>query len=265
MSRSRNDLDVPLARRAARVFLALSVCWVMPGVAGVSDDLRGLIENKGPRLVVVLVDTSDSIREEEWKEYRRSLDRLLDAKRGIEPGDRIVLGRISGYTIANFHADYDEEIAKTDVPRKDRENLKQARGRIIERFESIRKEHKTRPATSTNIMEGFRIAADIFRRKKDGGPRWLVVLSDMVEESSEYNFKRERLTPEYLARIIERQKRERSLPGLKGVRIEIGGAGGQVDPAKAYEIRGFWLGYLKASEASVSEENYGRSGIGFLR
>ena len=68
----------------------------------------------------------------------------------------------------------------------------------------------------------------------------LVILSDMIEDSSEYNFEKENLKDKRIEEIIKREKTKNRMPDLKGAKIYViaAGAGGS---NKFFAIQNFWF------------------------
>ncbi len=104
----------------------------------------------------------------------------------------------------------------------------------------------------------MKIAEDIFNRDQKRKVRWLVIFSDMVEESKKYNFKTNPPTKSVAEKILEDHKNSGFLPSLKGVKVYVAGAGGGTN-YKA--IKDFWLRYFKETGAICDESTYGRSPI----
>jgi len=127
---------------------------------------------------------------------------------------------------------------------------------------------KALPAPRTDLLNAFQ-AAD---RRVFNGPmcrhfprKTLIVFSDMIEQSTRYNFATAELTPRRIQEIIEKERRERGLPNLKGIEVWIVGAtaavkGGMTEQ-RIYEIESFWRTYLRACGADL--KSYGPRLLGF--
>lgn len=130
---------------------------------------------------------------------------------------------------------------------------------------------KAKPAPSTDLMNAFQLAEQVFTSNECRGAKekTLLVFSDMLEQSKRYNFDSERLTDKRISEIIARERKDGHLPDLKGVRVWVAGAtasaGGsrRVNPEKIYQIRNFWLAYFKASGADLSKNHYAATLVDF--
>jgi hypothetical protein len=86
--------------------------------------------------------------------------------------------------------------------------------------------------------------------------RLLILLSDMVEESARYNFRKENLTPARITTLVEAERKAGHLPVLNGVQVWVSGAGGTV-PEKFVQIQNFWIQYFRAAGADLRKSRYG--------
>jgi len=207
------------------------------------------------RIVVVMLDVSGSIPARDWDIYTRTFEALLDSGGpAAEPGNRLVLGSISGQTLSTFIPDADTTFPNTGITLDDMEQAVKISHYLKQKFQELR--GLRRRAQSTNLFETLKIAEDLFKRDRQGKDRWLVLLSDMIEESRDYDFKS--APPADPDRIIEAQRSTGVLPSLQGVKVYVAGAGG----ASNYDIiKSFWLRYFKEAGASCDERSYGRSAI----
>lgn len=113
----------------------------------------------------------------------------------------------------------------------------------------------------TDIMSSLIVAQNVFKsQKRDNNV--LVIMSDMVEDSVNYSFPKEKLTDDRIAEIINNEKANGRLPDLSGVKVYVVAAGSK-DSNQFLQVRKFWLRYLKEAGAIINEENYGNSLIGF--
>lgn len=109
-------------------------------------------------------------------------------------------------------------------------------------------------AMHTDIMSSLNLAEKIFRTfQRDKSI--LVIFSDMIEDSSRYNFEREKLTDKRIEEIIREEKIKNRMPYLKDVEVYVVAAA-SIDPNKFFTIQKFWLRYFKECGADISKENY---------
>jgi hypothetical protein len=241
---------VSLAGRVG-TFLALAVLLPLAG-AGCQ---RG--ESETAKVVVVFMDVSASVRD--FDIYRAGWPKIIERLQG---GDRIVLARITDETFTRFRPVLDREIPAfnpfTDNKLQYEKRARQVRQEITEGLEKA----LTAPRSPrTDIMNSLVLAEKIFTadRRRRGV---LVLLSDMLEDSEEYNFERLRITDEFTRRVIEDKRRRGQLPNLGGATVYVAGASGRT-AGKAHEVQRFWLEYVKAANARLRPENYGPALVHF--
>jgi hypothetical protein len=115
-------------------------------------------------------------------------------------------------------------------------------------------------SSKTSIMDSLELAQRVFATYPNER-RVLVIFSDMVEESSYYDFTKENLTGSRIQAIIAAEKKEQRLPRLAGTHVYvIGAAAGFYSrmPAEAVRnIQNFWLAYFKVCGANLPVETYG--------
>lgn len=231
--------------------------------AGFGDSLRNFMSGPPPKLVVVLLDTTSSIPPEDWAMYRQTLDGLTNEdveKCWMKPGDRLVMAAISAETLSTFRPRLDLETAIADTPDDEEKEAARLRSGLVSTFDQLKASQAAAPAAMTNIIETIRAAQDVFQRENKRKDRYLIILSDMIEESKDINFRKTSLTADFTDKLIARQKAAHSFPDLRGIKIFVVGAGG--DPknsAKYPEVKEFWMKYL--TQAGAVDVSYGRTAI----
>jgi hypothetical protein len=228
------------------------------------------------KTVVVLCDLSESTRDLR-DVYVHSFKKVLSS---VGHGDVIVAAKITGASIAEPGIPIKEAFPEF-VPRDKMGNptdnpilVKNAKKEADERLEA-KKEELIRIANDflsargdshkrilhTDIMSSLHVAERVFKNYRRD-KFILVMLSDMIEDSSEYNFEKENLNDKRIEEIIRREKEKNKIPDLKGVKVYIvaAGAGGS---KKFFTIQNFWLRYLKECGANLSKENYGSALLSF--
>ena len=103
-------------------------------------------------------------------------------------------------------------------------------------------------------MNSLVLAEKIFAG--DRRRRVLILLSDMLEDSEEYNFERIHVTEEFARQVIEDNRRPGQLPDLGGATVYVAGASAR-SASKVHEVQRFWLEYSKAANARLIPQNYG--------
>lgn len=217
------------------------------------------------KAVFVLFDISDSTKKESIRQRYLEDFRLVLKK--VNPGDAIVADKISDQSIAKSTLPVKEEFKKLSFleggPLKEKKlRLKQAekKDEIITTTEKIILKQDSKVA-STDILSSLHVAERVFKGfKRD--KYILVIMSDMVEESKDYNFAKEILTEKRIKEIISIEKKKGRLPDLANVKVYITGATAE-NRDRFFAIQNFWLRYFKECGANLSKENYGNSLVNF--
>ncbi len=81
------------------------------------------------------------------------------------------------------------------------------------------------------------------------GKKSMVVLSDMMECSSELNFEKDELTADYVNRAIESLRAKGRIPNLRNVDVWIAGTYAS-STEKYFAVQGFWNRYLNETGAN---------------
>jgi hypothetical protein len=89
-----------------------------------------------------------------------------------------------------------------------------------------------------------------------------VLVSDMLEDSEEYNFERQQLNDGFIQRVIAEQKKKGRLPDLSGAKVYVAGASAK-SANTALEVQKFWIAYCKAANADLTSQNYGSALMNF--
>ncbi|MFQ5772519.1 MAG: hypothetical protein ACE5HX_18425 [bacterium] len=215
-------------------------------------------DEKSARVIVVFVDMSGSTDRVRRTVYREAFEKIYQ---NLQQGDRIVVGAITGRSYIDFKPVVDAEIPKKSIW----VNRIQFEQNLAKTRENIRKEvnqllSRKRGTPRTEILNSLNIAETIFHDEKR--EKVLVILSDMVQDSKEYNFDRLKVTDEYIANIIKHRKKQNLIPKLTNVKVYVAGA--SADNSKKFRsIEKFWTRYFSASGADFSTHRYGHSLIVF--
>jgi|YNPNPStandDraft_1061719.scaffolds.fasta_scaffold40250_2 hypothetical protein len=247
-----------LLRRVLLVLASLAVAVLPDGCS-----------QKAPSWVVfVLFDISGSTSAPEIRQrYFRDFQKILEAMQG---GGLLMCDVITENTLATsnpieaFFPAYNPLI---DNPLSHKKKLQKITEQMLVEAKKLILE--TPPAPMTDLMNSFQLASKIFNgeRCKGAGGKALVVFSDMIEQSRNYDFQKLRLTEERTQQIIETERRDGRLPNLSGVKVWVSGATaakkGGVSPKKIYQIQNFWLHYFQACGADLTSERYATTLINF--
>lgn len=90
----------------------------------------------------------------------------------------------------------------------------------------------------------------------------LVIMSDMLESDSKYNFATATINDGITDKLINELRQQNMLPDLTGVEVYVAGADA-TNNNRFFTIRNFWQTYFKATGAQMLEEHYAASLIHF--
>jgi hypothetical protein len=190
--------------------------------------------------------------------YRNALEKIYQ---NLQQGDRIIVGTITGRSYIDFKPVVDAEIPKQSlwVNRISYEqNMAKTKKDIQTEVEKLLSRRRGTP--HTEIINSLNIADKIFHNEKR--QKILIILSDMIQDSKEYNFERVKVTNQYTSQIIRKRQKQNLIPKLDSVKVYVAGASA-VDPKKFRSIERFWNRYFLACGADFSLHRYGHSLLEF--
>jgi hypothetical protein len=235
------------------VFGSLSLTITNADAASIFKD------DKKPKAIIVFVDMSGSTNKARSTIYKNAFDMVYKT---LDQGDRIVVGTITSHSFINFKPKVDEEIPKKTIWvnrlkfEKDLTNTKQKIQKGVDQL--FKSKYGTQ---NTEILNSLNIADTIFHSEKKRD-KILVLLSDMIQDSKEYNFEKVRITNKYISNIIENRTKQKLIPDLSGVKIYVAGASAKTSKRfRAIEL--LWTRYFEASKADFSTHRYGHSLLEF--
>jgi hypothetical protein len=212
-----------------------------------------------PRLIVILVDMSASADQARRTVCKDAFEKIYQ---NLRHGDRLVVGTITSQSYIEFKPTVDEEIPKKTVW----DNRLQYEKKMTDTKEKIRREvnkllsHKG-GSPLTEILDSLNIADTIFHDEKER-QKILVILSDMIQDSKEYKFDKDKITDEYIHNVIRYRQKNNLMPNLANVKVYVAGASA-ADSDKFRAIQTFWTRYFAESGADFSPHRYGHSLISF--
>jgi hypothetical protein len=212
-----------------------------------------------PRLIVILVDMSASADHARRTVCKDAFEKIY---RNLRHGDRLVVGTITSQSYIEFKPTVDEEIPKKTVW----DNRLQYEKKLTDTKEKIRREvnkllsHK-QGTPLTEILDSLNIADTIFHDEKER-QKILVILSDMIQDSKEYKFDKDKITDDYINNVIRYRQKNKLMPNLAKVKVYVAGASA-ADSDKFRAIQTFWARYFAESGADFSPHRYGHSLINF--
>ena len=226
-----------------------------------STKVLGKSENspQNPRVMIILVDMSDSANQARRTVCKEAFEKIYQ---NLRQGDRVVVGTITSRSYIEFKPTVDEEIPKKTIW----DNRLQFERNLTNTKEKIRGEtnkllSRERGTLLTEILDSLNIADTIFHDEKER-QKILILLSDMIEDSKEYNFDKDKITEEYINNVISHRQRNSLMPNFTGVKVYVAGASA-TDSNKFRAVQTFWARYLTKSGADFSPHRYGHSLINF--
>ena len=158
-------------------------------------------------------------------------------------GDRVVIAVVSGRIGKNENSALkvtgDRELPRkvlNDNPIVYQESLAATRTLLTKAFEAALAKPRT---DRTELLRSIRDASrDLSAERKR--QKILIVLSDMLQDSAEYQFERTSLSEAFTKTVIATAQRDHTLPDLQGVRIYTQ-VPGVATPAKAEQVERFWI------------------------
>jgi hypothetical protein len=214
---------------------------------------------QSPRLIIIFVDMSDSANQARHTVCKEAFEKIY---RNLRQGDRVVVGTITSRSYIEFKPTVDEQIPKKTIW----DNRLQFERNLTNTKEKIRREtdkllSRERGTALTEILDSLNIA-DILLHDEKERQKILVILSDMIEDSKEYNFDKDKITDEYINSVVSHRQKNNLMPNLTGAKVYVAGASAD-DSNKFRAVQTFWARYFTESGADFSPHRYGHSLINF--
>ncbi|HUL22682.1 MAG TPA: hypothetical protein VLZ10_14595 [Thermodesulfobacteriota bacterium] len=212
-----------------------------------------------PRLIVIFVDMSASADQARRTVCKEAFEKIYQ---NLRQGDRILVGTITSQSYIEFKPNVDEEIPKKTVW----DNRLQYERSLTRSKEKIRGEvnkllSQKQGTPLTEILDSLNIADTIFHDEKER-EKILVLLSDMIQDSKDYKFDKDKITDEYINNVIRYRQKNKLMPNLKGVKVYVAGASA-TNSEEFRAVQAFWAHYFTESGADYSPHRYGHSLINF--
>lgn len=218
-------------------------------------------------VAIVLVDVSKSTygkRGAQRVQYRRGFDQVLtNLPAGtLLKGDVIDSNPLAHATFPISVFFEESNFATSSEVRVERQQAA-AREAALDGWDEIARQ---RPRGNA-ILDALEVAQDVYASYPDAEQRFLVIFSDMLENSDRYSFERKNLVPAKVDAFIAREHNAGRVPDLREVEVYVIGAGAtRGNDAKARHIRAteeFWMKYFAATGASIPPSRYGPTLVRF--
>ena len=221
------------------------------------------------RLFVVLIDGSASARSEPMQRlYIDSCERIVSA---ASHGDAFIAAWITDHSVTEpemlaeasfppFRPGTDNRLMIKGLRRTADEKLAEDVGRLRMNV-TARVEALDRKIGRTDIIGSLDLANRVLAQHPDH-KKIRLILSDMIEDSSSFNFEKENLSDERIEEIFGTLRESRRIPDLRGVRAYVIGAS-HPDDLRYRRIREFWIRFFAEAGADLRPEDYGTTLIRF--
>jgi len=225
-------------KKKSRLLAAGLMCCLLPGCGGKVDTAER-------RVVMVFVDISlSSLPERE--NYKRHLEKIISS---LQPGDVIAGGKIIDLTIADFTPIFNVQLPAFDFWNDNRtQHHKLVQKLTAQMFSSLDSVLQSRgKIEKSEIINSFIICEQFMRNKS--GKKTLVVLSDMMECSAEYNFSQDEVNAAYIEAAMRTLRAKGRIPNLRNTDVWVIGAYAS-QTEKFFNVQNFWERYLKETGAT---------------
>lgn len=221
-----------------------ALCWAISIAALIGSGCTVSAAGPTHAFFIVFADVSASVPDQDA--YRAAWGAIIDA---LEPGDRVLLAPISDRTYTAFQPLIDLELAAFDPWHDNR--LRYAREREAEHEElraAIDRLLALDRSPNTDVLNAVALAAKVFAT--DQRRPVLVLLSDMIEDSSDYDFDTMAVNRQFAERLVAQQTTAGDLPDLHGAAVYVAGASAAT-AKRAHAIEAFWKAYLTAAKGRI--------------
>lgn len=214
------------------------------------------------KVVMVLFDLSETTNKPETrKSYIEGFMKILKSYRS---GDAIQVGLITENSIAQQKLPIEFELPPLDYDTDNTVLLRKYRN-IADSIIALKVDSLWKIADSvltglgrkvmkTDILGAIKFAEKVLKTFPHP-KKILVILSDMREDSHNYNFDNENLSSARIKKIIELERTKKNLPDLSNVKVYVAGANAPTT-TKYNQIQEFWLTYFEETGALIEPHNY---------
>lgn len=205
-------------------------------------------------LIVVFFDVSGSTASARSR-YKTEFQEILKEVQNDSRFIMVMADRITANTEATsqfpIKARFEASKGWLGNPLKEKKQREKASQNALEALDTMLQQNEH----ASDIMSAFRCAGKVFGSYKETKCKILIIFSDMIEQSSRYNFKNLKLNQKNIRRIIRQEQQDGRFPELGGVQVWVSGFAvaekGGLSPRKIKEIEDFWIAYLQEAHADV--------------
>lgn len=198
------------------------------------------------RHVMIFIDMSLSTLPDR-DDYKKYIEKIVSK---LEAGDRLTVCKIIDLTIADFSPVFDVTFPSFSMWSDNRtqydKNMREITRHLIATVDSVL---SSRSKVQKNEIVNSFLICDQMKNGKPG-KKSLVIISDMQESSSEFDFDKDQLTSLYLDQAIAKLRSKGRIPRLEGVEVWMAGAYAK-DTEKFFAVQEFWKRYVAATGATL--------------
>ena len=242
-----------LHRAITLLVLLLTQAFLSPSAAATSPGTA----------IIIFLDFSGSIKTDERALFKREIESQILPS--LSAGDRLLMAPIHDKTLTEFRP-----LVQAILPAKPefsvwRDNVLTYNRRVREveaRVLDLKAKVKTEVADVlgrryaspyTDIFSSLLIAQKLFH--EETRRKVLVLMSDMIEDTPEYNFEKITWSPSAVEKLVAELEAKALIPKLPGVCVYVSGASAR-SAALAENIARFWEAYFRRTGADMHPSRY---------
>jgi len=233
--------------------LLLTQAFVSPSAAATSPGTA----------VIIFLDFSGSIKTDERALFKREIEtKILPS---LSAGDRLLMAPIHDKTLTEFRP-----LVQVSLPAKPefsvwRDNVltynrrvKEVEARVLDLKAKVKTEvadvlGRRYASPYTDIFSSLLIAQKLFH--DEARRKVLVLMSDMIEDTPEYNFEKITWSPSAVEKLVAELEAKALIPKLPGVCVYVSGASAK-SATLAENIARFWEAYFRRTGADMHPSRY---------
>lgn len=143
--------------------------------------------SREPLCLVCIIDLTRSI---EAESQREAFEAIQSALKELRRGDAIAIIPITGDALTEAQGRV-IRFQISDRREADDEDLRRFAKEIAERLQRLRDEAANRPYNRSDVLGAVRLAGEEMANAKPNTRRALVLLSDLLQDDAQYNFRRD--------------------------------------------------------------------------
>jgi hypothetical protein len=213
---------------------------------------------RDPQHIVILLDVSGSIDRESLEQAFKAIDGLADH---LQRGDKLTVIPILG----DAEAESSGRILRFEVP-IDRQaydaDLRSFRSKLNTSLKGMWANAVSHPGAKTDILGSIELAEQEFQMNVDVQKRILFVLSDLIQEDSQMDFRTDkRLNNRIIAQKLAAQMANSNPIILHNIDVYLGLLKSNeytlIPEVRRTAIKDFWIKYFGAAQATIHFVNDG--------